>query len=103
MLCYFTTWTAGGTVNTGDFFLFEARIIPGEQPYAIYLNGVQAGIDPADGSSAPEQVMLGAAGSNGYPAACDCAEILIYDRFLSGDEADGVRAYFQSTYNFLKL
>ncbi|MGZ4975175.1 MAG: hypothetical protein ACXWDN_20625, partial [Limisphaerales bacterium] len=87
MLCYFTNWTAGSAVDTTNFFLFEARIVPDVQPYAVYMNGVQAEIEPNDGSAAPEQVMLGASGSNNYPASCDCAEILIYDRFLSGDEA----------------
>ncbi len=103
MLCYFTSWTAGSAVDTTNFFLFEARIVPGVHPYAIYMNGVQAGIEPTAASAAPEQVMLGASGSNNYPGNGDCAEVLIYDRFLSGDEADGVRAYFQSRYNFLKL
>ncbi|MDB6056456.1 MAG: hypothetical protein JWO95_300 [Verrucomicrobiales bacterium] len=102
MLCYFTDWSAGGTVNTNDFFLFEARIIPGEQPTAIYLNGTQAALVHDGGSSAPQQVTLGTSGLNGYPADCDCAEILIYDRFLSDEEAAGVRAYFQQQYNYLK-
>ncbi len=102
MLCYFEGWSAASPVNTSDFYLLEARIVPGTSPTEIYVNGVWVGM--ADGaSSAPGQVMLGAAGDNGYPGNCDCAEILIYDRYLSGDEADGVRAYFQSRYNFLKL
>jgi hypothetical protein len=103
MLCYFTNWTAGGAVNTSDFFLFEARITPGEQPHAIYLNGAQAVIQPNGGSAAPGQITLGASGFNSYPAACDCAEVIVYDRFLSDDEAAGVRAYFQEQYNYLKL
>lgn len=102
VLCYFTDWTAGGAVTTTDFYLFEVRIVPGEQPYAIYLNGVQCVIS-GSGSFAPEQVTFGASGYNGYPAACDCAEIMIYDRFLSAEEADDVRAYFQDQYNYLKL
>ncbi|MGZ4963777.1 MAG: hypothetical protein ACXWC8_14570, partial [Limisphaerales bacterium] len=103
MLCYFTAWTSGGAVNTSDFFLFEVRIVPGVPPYEVYLNGVQCDINPAEGSSGPEQITFGASGSNCYAAACDCAEIIIYDRFLSDEEAAGVRAYFQDQYNYLKL
>jgi hypothetical protein len=103
MLCYFTNWTSGGAVNTTDFFLLEARFIPDVGPYKVFLNGVDCGIDPSEGSSGPEQVTFGASGSNGYPGACDCAEVIIYDRFLSEEEADDVRAYFQDQYNYLKL
>ncbi|MDB6058061.1 MAG: hypothetical protein JWO95_1905, partial [Verrucomicrobiales bacterium] len=67
-----------------------------------YLNGIPAAIVPNGGSSPPQQVTLGTSGFNGYPADCDCAEILIYDRFLSDEEAAGVRAYFQQQYNYLK-
>lgn len=103
MLCYFTNWTSGGAVNTSDFYLFEVRIDPAEQVGAIFLNGVQCGLEAEPGLSGPEQVTFGASGSNGYPGACDCAEVIIYDRFLSEEEAEDVRAYFQDQYNFLKL
>lgn len=103
MLCYFTNWTSGGAVNTSNFYLFEVRIDPVEQVGAIFLNGVQCGLEAVPGLSGPEQVTFGASGSNGYPAACDCAEVIIYDRFLSEEEAEDVRAYFQDQYNYLKL
>jgi hypothetical protein len=103
MLCYFTSWTSGAAVNTADFYLFEVRIVPGVPPYEIFLNGVQCGVETVPGSSGPEQVMLGASGSNAYPGACECAEILIYDRFLSDTEAQAVRDYFQAQYNYLDL
>ncbi len=102
MLCYFEGWSAAASVNDSDFYLVEARVVPGSSPLNIYLNGVQVGMS-GGGSAVPYQVMLGASGSNGYPGNCDCAEILIYDRFLSDDEAAGVRAYFQEEYNYLKL
>jgi hypothetical protein len=103
MLCYFTNWTSGGAVNTSDFFLFEVRMVPDVPPFEVLLNGVQCGTEPVPGTSGPEQVTFGASGYNGYPAACDCAEIIIYDRFLSDEEAEDVRAYFQDQYNYLKL
>ncbi|MDB6059175.1 MAG: hypothetical protein JWO95_3019 [Verrucomicrobiales bacterium] len=103
MLCYFSNWTSGGAVNTSDFFLFEVRISSADQLCAVFLNGVQCGAEAEPGLSGPEQVTFGTSGSNGYPAACDCAEIIIYDRFLSEEEAEDVRAYFQDQYNYLKL
>jgi hypothetical protein len=104
MLCYFSNWTAGAAVNTDDFYLFEVRITPGQPLTWAYLNGVQTELQPYNtGSDAPEQVMLGATGANGYPGGCDAAEIMIYDRLLSDEEASGVRNYFQAEYNFLKL
>lgn len=102
MLCFFEGWSAVAPVNNSDFYLVEARVVPGSSPLNIYLNGMQVG--RSDGaSSAPQNMMLGACGSNGYPGNCDCAEIIIYDRFLSDDETAGVRAYFQEQYNYLKL
>lgn len=104
MLCYFTTWTTGGNVNTDDFFLFEVRITPGPPLTWAYLNGVQTELQPYFTDSAPpEEVTLGASGMTGYPGGCDASEILIYDRLLSNEEAVGVRNYFQEQYNFLKL
>ncbi len=106
MLCFFDNWsgyTAMGALNTEDFYLFEVRITPGLDPTGIFINGVATTHVPGGGSDDPGQVMLGASGSNGYPGGCDAAEILVYDRLLSNGEAAGVRAYFQDTYNFLKL
>jgi hypothetical protein len=103
MLCYFTYWTAGASANTDDFFLFEVRIAPGEQPTSIYLNGIQAVLISGGGSSGPDLVTLGASGVNAYPAACDCAEIIFYDRFISDTQAQAIRDYFQAKYNYLNL
>ncbi len=106
MLCFFTNWSGWSDpeiVNTDDFFLFEVRITPGQDPSGIYINGVQTNFSPGGGSADPGPVMLGASGSNGYPGGCDAAEIIIYDRLLSDGEAAGVRAYFQEQYNYLKL
>ncbi len=106
MLCYFTNWsgaTVPDAINTDDFYLFEVRITPGEDPTGIYINGVQTYVFPGGGSDAPNQVMLGSSGSNPYPGGCDAAEIMIYDRQLPDDEAADVRAYFQAKYNYLKL
>lgn len=102
MLCYFDGWSATAPVTGDAFYLVEARVVPGSSPVNIFLNGVQVGI-AGGGSSAPDQVMLGASGSNGYPGNCDCAELIVFDRFLSDDEAGGVRAYFQQQYNYLQL
>jgi hypothetical protein len=103
MICYFGNWTAGGVVNTSDFYLFEVRITPGQDPTWAYLNGVQTEpVGPGPGSTPPGQVALGSAGTVGYPGGCDAAEILIYDRLLSDAEADSVRAYFQTQYNYLQ-
>jgi hypothetical protein len=102
MLCYFENWTAGVTMgNTSDFVLFEVRITPGEPPLRVFINGVQAVIFYG-GTASPEQVAFGASGAPGYPGGCDTPEIIIYDRMLSDAEAEGVRAYFQAEYNYLK-
>ena len=106
MLCYFNNWsgaTVPGIINTDDFFLFEVRITPGVDPTGIYINGVQTYVFPGGGSDAPNQITLGASGMNPYPGGCDAAEIIVFERMLSDGEANGVRAYFQEQYNYLKL
>jgi hypothetical protein len=39
---------------------------------------------------------------NAYPACCDLAELMVWDRVLTDEEAIEVRAYFQGRYNYLK-
>ena len=104
MLLYFDSWTAGAPVNTDDFFIFEARITPGQEWTWAYLNGEQTvPWGPGTGTNPPGQVALGAAGATGYPGGCETPEIICYDRLLSDDEAWGVRRYLQAKYNVLKV
>ncbi|MGZ5544399.1 MAG: hypothetical protein ACXWIU_06965, partial [Limisphaerales bacterium] len=102
MLCYFEDWSGYAPVAAGAFYLIEVRVDPGASVLAIYLNGNGVGIE-GGGCGGPDQVALGASGSNGYPGNCECAEVLIYDRFLSETEAQAVRDYFQAQYNYLDL
>ena len=106
LLCYFCDWTMMVPVSGSDFLLVEVRLTPGQDSTYAFINGVQTTVwanRAGVGTAAPEQVMLGASGENGYPGGCDTPEIIIYDRLLSEEEAWGVRRYFQAKYNFLKL
>lgn len=100
-LCYLEDWSAYAPIAAGVFYLVEVRVDPGANTLAICLNGISA--VNGGGCVGPDDVKLGASGSNGYPGNCECAEILVYDRFLSEPEAQAVRDYFQAQYNYLDL
>ena len=103
MICYFGGWTAGATITAGDFLLLEVRLTVGQDYSWAFLNGIKtAETGPEAPTLSPLQITLGASGSNGYPACCDLAEVMVWDRLLSDEEAIEVRAYFQGRYNYLK-
>ena len=104
MICICEGLTAQAVVNTSDFFLIEVRLTPDQPATWAYVNGVQTGIITGGGTSPPGVVALGSGVDGlGLPGGCDLAELLIYNRGVSDDEAAGIRAYFQEQYNYLKL
>ena len=103
MICYFGGWTAGATIPAGDFMLLEVRLTAGQDYGWAFLNGIKtAETGPGASTLSPLQITLGASGMNAYPACCDLAELMVWDRVLTDEEAAEVRAYFQGRYNYLK-
>jgi hypothetical protein len=88
-------------VNTTDFFLVEVRVTPGQLNGWACINGRATQLGGPPGYLGT--VALGATCEDAYPASCDLAELIIYDRLLTDKDAVQLRRYFQATYNFLKV
>lgn len=102
MFCFeFSANAISDPVNASDFFLIEARLVPGQLNGWAYINGRRTAL--GDPPSSPNYLALGASCDDEFPASCDLAELFYYDRLLTDKEAVQLRRYFQATYNFLKV